>query len=409
MKKYLEYLNEGVGKNLHLEHIEDLVLNDGSAGVHAAIRFLHSLRDMLAGHSSKSTVNLTTKWDGAPAIFAGINPENKKFFVGTKGVFNKNAKLNYTAADIDANHPSDGLNKKLKIALEYLPELGIKGIIQGDMMFTASDLKKEKIDGETYITFQPNTIVYAVPINSGLAQQIQAAKLGIVWHTEYHGRVLEDMHASFNINIGYLKNSRNVWYRDASFVDLSGTATFTIDEMAQLDGLLSEIDKIADKIPERLLNQIATSETYKVQIKTYNNSKVREGQKITNTIAHTVGLMRWVEEKMNKGVLEAKKSDTKQKRLREKNEVIRFYTTNRMGLKAIFDLQNLMVDAKNMIVRKLEKMQQVTGSFIRTSDGFKAIAPEGFVCVDKLEGNAVKLVDRLVFSAANFNAAKSWK
>ena len=176
-----QYITEAKeGKNLHLEHLEDEVLNGGVAGTRGAISFLQSLRDMLAGHSPSRKVNLTTKWDGAPAIFAGVNPKNGKFFVGTKGVFAKNAKLNYTPQDIDRNHPGEGLNKKLKVALRYLPLLNIKGVIQGDMMFTSEDLKNETIDGEQYVTFQPNTIVYAVPADSKLADQMRNAKMGIV-------------------------------------------------------------------------------------------------------------------------------------------------------------------------------------------------------------------------------------
>jgi hypothetical protein len=221
---FTQFLSESKeGKNLHLEHLEDNILNRGVVGAREAINFLQSLRDMLAGRS-QSKLNVTTKWDGAPAIFAGVNPENGKFFVGTKGIFAKNAKLNYTDADIDKNHPGSGLNDKLKIALAFLPKLGIKGVLQGDMMFTKSDLKKETIGGEKYITFQPNTIVYAVPEATRLASMITQAQLGIVFHTSYSGRTLETMKASFNIDIGHLNRTKDVWFRDASFVDASGTA-----------------------------------------------------------------------------------------------------------------------------------------------------------------------------------------
>ena len=230
---FTEYLTEGKeGKNLHLEHIEDQVLNRGVAGAREAINFLQSLRNMLAGHAD-TKMNITTKWDGAPAVFAGTNPENGKFFVGTKGIFAKNAKLNYTDDDIDRNHPAEGLNAKLKMALRYLPKLGIKGILQGDMMFTKGDLKKETIDGESYITFQPNTIVYAVPTSSKLAQMMMAAQVGIVFHTSYTGQKMEDMKASFNIDIGRLATTKDVWFRDASFTDASGSATFTEEETKQ--------------------------------------------------------------------------------------------------------------------------------------------------------------------------------
>ena len=405
--KFSEYITEAKeGKNVHLEHLEDNVLNNGVSGAREAINFLRSLRNMLAGHSDVK-VNVTTKWDGAPAIFAGINPENGKFFVGTKSVFNKNAKLNYTDDDIDENHPSEGLNDKLKTALAYLPKLGIKGILQGDMMFTKNDLKPETIDGQEYITFQPNTIVYAVPANTKLAKMMQAAQLGIVFHTSYVGKDIENMKASFNIDLGHLTTTKDVWFRDASFTDASGSATFTEQETAELTSILSQAGRLFTTIPALTLNKIASSETYLVQIKTYNNTKVREGQEIRDTRAHVNGLMKWVEDKLNKEILAAKKADTKEKRIKEKTEVMRFYRTNAAQLKNVFDLMNMIIEAKLMIIRKLETIRSI-GTFVRTDDGFRITAPEGFVAVDKLKGNALKLVDRLEFSHQNFTAAKNW-
>jgi hypothetical protein len=406
---YQDYLTEAKeGKNLHLEHLEDEVLNGGVSGTRGAISFLQSLRDMLAGHATGRTVNLTTKWDGAPAIFAGINPENGKFFVGTKGVFAQNAKLNYTNEDIDNNHPAEGLNKKLKVALQYLPELDIDGVFQGDMMFTKEDLKSEKIDGKEYITFQPNTIVYAVPADSSLAKQIKSAKMGIVWHTTYSGNTMEDMKASFGADIGNLRQSKNVWFRDASFVDATGTATFTAAETAELNSILSQAGTLFRTISARTLNEIATNDSYKVQIKAWNNLKVREGKEISNTAAHVQGLILEVERKLNKNITDAKKADTKAKRQQEKNIVMRFYTSNKNELKKIFDLQNLLTKAKNMIVKKLQTVSDSLGTYLRTdATGLKVTAPEGFVAIDKI-GNAVKLVDRLEFSQANFNATKNW-
>jgi hypothetical protein len=405
--KFSEYIAEAKeGKNVHLEHLEDNVLNNGVSGAREAINFLRSLRNMLAGHSDVK-VNVTTKWDGAPAIFCGINPENGKFFVGTKSVFNKNAKLNYTDADIDENHPSEGLNDKLKIALAYLPKLGIKGILQGDMMFTKDDLKHETIDGEEYLIFQPNTIVYAVPANTKLAKMMQAAQLGVVFHTSYVGKNIENMKASFNIDIGHLSTTKDVWFRDASFTDASGSATFTEKETADLTSILSQAGRLFTTIPALTLNKIASSETYLMQIKTYNNTKVREGQEIRDTRAHVTGLMKWVEDKLNKEITAAKKADTKEKRIKEKTEVMRFYRTNAAQLKNIFDLMNMIIEAKLMIIRKLETIRSI-GTFVRTDDGFRITAPEGFVAVDKLKGNALKLVDRLEFSHQNFSAAKNW-
>ena len=406
--KFTEYLEESKeNKNVHLEHIEDEVLNRGVAGARDAINFLRSLRDMLAGHAD-TKVNLTTKWDGAPAIFCGINPENGKFFVGTKGVFAKNAKLNYTDADIDANHPAEGLNKKLKVALRYLPKLGIKGVIQGDMMFTKGDLKPHIIDGVEYITFQPNTIVYAVPTDSKLAQIMMAAQIGVVFHTSYTGKSLEDMKASFNIDVNNLTTTKDVWFRDAYFVDASGTASFTEQETKDITYILSDLGNLFRTVNTLTLNRIATNSIILTQIKTFNNSKVRAGQVITDTTKHVREMILSIEDKLNKEIIAAKRDDTKKKRITEKNELMRFYRTNATELKKIFDMQNGLVEAKNMIIKKLQQLKQVTGSFLRTDDGFKVTNPEGFVAVDKLKGNAVKLVDRLEFSQANFNAQKAW-
>lgn len=406
--KFTEYLAESKeGKNVHLEHIDEEPLNRGVAGTRDAINFLSSLRDMLAGHS-ETKVNVTTKWDGAPAVFAGINPANGKFFVGTKGVFAKNAKLNYTDKDIDANHPAEGLNKKLKIALRYLPKLGIKGVLQGDMMFTKGDLKPHIIDGTEYITFQPNTIVYAVPTDSKLSNIMMAAQIGIVFHTSYTGKTLEDMKASFNIDINNLTTTKDVWFRDAYFIDASGTATFTEQETKQITSILSDIGNLFRVVSPVVLNRIATTPTLSTQIKTFNNTKVRAGQTITNTNLHVRELIKYIEDKLNKEILEAKREDTKKKRIAEKNELMRFYRNNAIELKRIFDIQNGLVEAKLMIIKKLQQIRQVTGTFLKTDDGFKITSAEGFVAVDKLKGNAVKLVDRLEFSQANFNAAKAW-
>ena len=406
--KSTEYLTESKeNKNVHLEHLEDEVLNRGVAGARDAINFLRSLRDMLAGHTD-TKVNLTTKWDGAPAVFCGINPENNKFFVGTKGVFAKNAKLNYTDKDIDDNHPAEGLNKKLKVALRYLPKLGIKGVLQGDMMFTKGDLKNEMIDGTDYITFQPNTIVYAVPSDSKLAQMMLSAQVGIVFHTSYTGKTFSDMKASFNIDINRLATTKDVWFRDAYFVDASGTATFTEQETKNINYILSDLGNLFRGINPVVLNRIGSSETILTQIKAFNNSKVRAGQVITDTTRHVRELIKTIEDKLNKEIIAAKRDDTKKKRIAEKSELMRFYRNNATELKKIFDIQNGLVEAKSMVVKKLQQIQQVTGTFLRTDTGFKITGSEGFVAVDHIKGNAVKLVDRLEFSQANFNAAKNW-
>ena len=405
MLRFKEYLIEvKEGKNLHLEHLEDEVLNNGINGTRAAINFLRSLRDMLAG-SAKKSVNVSVKWDGAPAVFAGINPENDKFFVGTKGVFNKTPKVNYTDADIDANHSSAGLNAKLKVALKYLPKLGIKDVLQGDMLFTQDDLSTETIDGIPYTTFTPNTITYAVPKES--ASKIEKSKMGIVWHTTYSGDTLQSMRASFGASVKGLTKTNDVWFTDADYKDTSGTINFNKAETTLITSVLSQAGKTFHKFNSQFTKQLMSRQDVVLLIKTFNNTKVREGQKISNTSKHSQDLIKYVDVKMQKNIDSVKTQKSKDAKQKVKDDLISFLSSNKGNLKIIFDMQNLLTDAKNMIIRKLEKAKGVMDTFIRTDNGYRVTPAEGFVAIDQM-GNAVKLVDRLEFSQANFTAAKNW-
>jgi hypothetical protein len=241
-----------------------------------------------------------------------------------------------------------------------------------------------------------------------MARKMLDAQVGIVFHTAYNGRSMDTLKASFNIDIGHLKPTKDVWFRDASFVDASGTATFTKEETRKVSDILSEAGRVFQSINPLVLNRLATNETFNIYVKTYNNTKVRSGETITNTQQHTLGMIKWIEDKLNKTIIEAKKEDTKKKRIAEKNEVMRFFRTNAAQLKLIFDLMNLIIDAKLIIVRKLETIKSSVDTFVRTEDGFKVTGPEGFVAVDRLTGGALKLIDRMEFSQQNFNAAKAW-
>ena len=401
MFSFTGFLTEA--KNLHLEHLEDEVLNNGVEGTRGAINFLQSLRDMLAGNV-KSSVNVTVKWDGAPAIFAGIHPENGQFFVGTKGVFNKNAKINYSHEDIDGNHPSSGLNNKLKVALTELSKLGIKDVLQGDMLFTQEDLEKKTIECKQYIIFQPNTIVYAVPMES--ASQILSSKMGIVFHTTYSGKTMEDMSASFNVNLRGLSKSSDVWYSDATYKDTSGTINFNKTETKEITNVLSKAGKTFQTLKADVLNHIGNSDI-NILVKTFNNTKVREGEKITNTRQHTRGLIAYVYDKLKKDVDRVKRPETKKLKQQTMDNKMKFFRSNSSQLVKIFDMQNLLVEAKELIIRKLEKSKGVMDTFVRTDKGYRVTQPEGFVAVDHV-GKAVKLVDRLEFAHQNFTAAKNW-
>lgn len=406
--KFSQFLKESKeGKNVHLEHIEDEVLNRGIEGVHDAINFLRSLRDMLSGDAD-TKVNITTKWDGAPAVICGIDPATKKFFVGTKSVFSKTPKLNFTDEDIDKNHPAEGLNKKLKVALRYLSEIGIRGVLQGDLLFTKGDIKPETIEGEKFYTFQPNTIVYAVPADSPLTKRMLDAEIGIVFHTSYHGTTMEDMHASFNVDIGQLHQTKTVWFRDASFVDESGTATFTKEETQELTDIIAEASRTLLKISSRFMGRLLVQEKIVAALKKFQNSQIRQGQSIDKPSLFVNQFIRSYETELSQAILDAKKAETKVNRTKEKTQSINFLRTNYASLVAMIELMNQLVQAKLAIVRKIQQIKSL-GTFLRTDTGFKATTPEGFVAVNLKKGNAVKLVDRLEFSRANFTAAKNWE
>ncbi len=399
------------GKNLHLEHLEDEIINYGVDGGRAALNFLRSLRNMLAG-GSRSSVNMTVKWDGAPAIFAGIDPEDGKFFVAKKSVFNVSPKLYKTNAEIDADL-SGALNAKFKVALKEFSKLGIKGVLQGDLMFT-DDVEKTTIEGSGYYTFQPNTIVYAVPIDSVLGKTINKAKIGVVWHTTYTGDALQDMKASFGANISSLSKSSSVWMDDATYKDASGKATFTSSETEKVTAVLSQVGKTFQKINANQLRSFIklqesmTGAIAGASLKTYNNSKVRAGEKITNPMAHAKGYEAWVLDSIQKQIDKAKSPAGKKKYENIQKEYVREVKKHTRNLTQIITFQNLLVDAKMLIVKKLNSVKGLTDTFIKTKNGFKVTNPEGYVAIDRVSGGAVKLVDRMEFSFNNFTAIKAW-
>jgi hypothetical protein len=404
-----KYLVES--KNTHLEHLEDNVLNGGVDGARQSINFLQSLRDMLAGNSN-TKINTSVKWDGAPAVFAGIDPRDGKFFVAKKGIFNKNPKVYKTPAEVRADTSGD-LAEKLLICLKYLPELGIKGVIQGDLMFTQSDLRTQEIGGESCVTFHPNTIVYAVPTKTKLAKQIQSAKMGIVWHTTYTGSSFETMKASFGKNIkSKLKASKNVWFDDATYRDVTGTATMTQTETEEVTKVLSRAGTLFQTIKPAILNGFANDEELLIMTKTFNNSKIRMGQPIIdNGASHVRGLVQFITDKFQKDE-DSKKTEAGKQAVRErKQRVLKFFSNNDpMEIAKVFDLMKLLVEAKIVIVSKMNKAEGI-GTFLKTAVGFMTTSQEGYVAIDHTGKNAVKIVDRLEFSRANFSPdiLKGWQ
>jgi len=392
-------------KNTHLEHVEDDIINRGSKGGQNAINFLKSIRDMLAGSSGKK-VNMTVKWDGAPAIICGINPENGKFFVGTKSVFNVNPKINYTTSDISKNHGGE-LGNKLKIALRELAKLNITGILQGDFLFSKSDLKSASIDGENMITFTPNTITYAVPNNSSIGKRIKRARMGIVFHTSYSGKKMKDLRAGFGTVSGKSGIS-SVFLADAAYRDVSGSAKLTKSELSSFNAKLRMAEGSLSKAGP-MLDTMAKTDPLSVgfRLKTFFNYYIRNTQGNMAKVKTLVDMFRDYYENTVTTEINARKTDSGKQKYKDILETnLKFIDKNRQALTMAIASHVTLQNAKNFLVGKLSEIQSI-GHFLRTSTGYKVTAPEGFVAVDRGAG-AVKLVDRLEFSRANFTADKDW-
>lgn len=406
MKNFKTFISEE--KNTHMQHIEDRVWDSGVVGVRQGIDYLRTLRDQLSG-KTPNAMNISVKWDGAPAIFAGTDPSDGKFFVAKKGIFNKNPKVYKTNKDID-DDTSGELNKKMKLALKHLPELGIKGVVQGDFLYDRSDIKKVSIGGVPHITFHPNTILYAVPAESDLAKEILSSKIGVVWHTEYRGRSFEKMSASFGKEIASrFKKSKDSWAVDAVFKDVSGQATFTKAETDEMTALLSQAGKNFNKVSAKTFDLVSEG-IVNARLNVFVNSKVRQGERVKNPKAFAVDLKAALEEYFQKEE-DKRKSEKGKTAVRDKKSDAfqQLESIPQAEFEAMVNLYNNLVDAKHMVIRKLDKASKV-GTFLKTKNGLDVTAPEGYVAVDHMGKNAVKLVDRLQFSKANFSddILKGW-
>lgn len=405
-----EIILESQSKNTHLEHLEDNIFNKGYEGAKEAVDYLYSLHEMLEG-STKTPVSMTTKWDGAPAIVAGRDPETGKFFVGTKGVFAKTPKLNFTPQDIEANHPDPGLQTILKTALANLSKLNINTVVQGDMLFKKGDLKSTTINGDSVIVFKPNTIVYAVPSDSELATEISNANMGIVFHTEYvGGPTLADTSARFGFDSSTLTKSPSVWFRDATIKDLSGTVTLTQDESNDIMNSIQQADVYLKEIGKPMFDWIQEGENvigkdFIQYLKAHVNANIKnigafEQDSTVFAKDFTQSYIGRMTKKIDNYKTEAKKDEYRKLLV----DGVKFLKNHVNSIVAVYDLYLKLIHAKVLIVNKLETIRQMP-TFKEVGDDYEVTGEEGFVAVDRM-GNAMKLVDRLEFSRLNFGTGR---
>ena len=395
-----------MAKNTHLEHLEDDILNLGSAGGRAAISFLKSLGSMLSAGDSKKSLKITTKWDGAPAVICGIDPERDRFFVGTKSVFAKTApKLCFSDDIIDAWY-SGNLASMLKDSLKYFSKLGIKGVIQGDLLFTEDTKKVANVGGKRCVIFTPNTITYAIPLDTKLGQRVNNSKIGIVFHTTYSGTSMEGMSAGFGVDVSPYQGHDDIAVFSSDFSDASGSANFTPQELTKFSSAVNRAEGSLRQA-SKFLDVMKGSGRYAFNaiFKQFFNTYIRGGRAIPSTNKVVGDFARYYSELIDKEIQKKKTPAAQQKWTKLKDDGLKFIAANQRSIYMTVASYKNLTEAKLMVIRQLEKVKDI-GTFIKDGNGYRVTAPEGFVAIKS--GRAMKLVDRLEFSVANFTVDKNW-
>ena len=393
-------------KRTHLEHIEDIIITDGFEGGQAVIEYFRGLLLTLKGTSSEA-VSVSVKWDGAPAVVCGTHPETGKFFVATKSAFAQNAKVNYTKKDIANNHGTDDLGQKLLKCLVHLRKLNIQGVVQGDLLFTDDDLTRKNIDGKPHITFTPNTITYAVPESSDIGKKIDAAKVGIIFHTTYNGETLADMTASAGADVEAFGVSPDVFFDNATYRDVSGSAKFTADETKQFYNGIDKLEALLQNVPRDLSSLLGQNNDFVPNFQLYINAMVKQGQLPTNVNQFLQGFKKFYADRMQQQIAGLKAQKALALRQDKIKQMPAFLNRVKRPLQAMLTFYKAVQQMKTFVLKKMNQAMAI-GSFQQTDSGLEVTDPEGFVAVDKT-GNAVKLVDRLGFSRRNLTAISKFK
>jgi hypothetical protein len=393
-------------KRTHLEHIEDIIITDGYVGGQAVVEYFRGLLLTLKGTSSEA-MSVSVKWDGAPAVVCGTNPDNGRFFVGTKSVFSKTPKINYTKKDIAANHGTDELGQKLLKCLVHLKKLNIQGVVQGDLLYTDEGITRKNIDGKPHLTFTPNTITYAVPEDGELAKQIDRAKLGIIFHTTYAGDTLATMNAQGGADVSSFTPSPDVFFDNASYKDVSGSAKFTADESQQFYNSIDKLETLLNSVPRDLSSVLGQNTDFVPMFQMYINAMVKQGELPSNVNQFLLGFRKFYTDRMQQQMSGLKAQKALQLRQDKMKQMPVFLSKAKKPLQAMLTFYKAVQSMKGFVLKKMNQAMAI-GSFQQTDNGLQVTEPEGFVAVDKL-GNAVKLVDRLGFSRRNLTAISKFK
>jgi len=389
----------------HLEHLEDEMLNYGTDGCKAAVSFLKELRKML-GHQESGGF-MQTKWDGAPSVICGTDPELGFFFVGTKSVFNKTEpKICYSEEDVDEYYSGD-LAEKLKFSHRYFSQLGIKGVIQGDLLFT-SDLKTETVDGERLYTFRPNTITYGIPVDHPIGKAAKTAKIGVVFHTHYTGNILAEMQARAGADI--TGSSDALVIKNDTPMDRVG---FSQQELQRFDRHVQKIERmcsIAGSFLDDLVSNMGSKGDAKFHISTFIkqffNSEVKAGVQITNVDETIFALINFYDDKMQKELGKIKTVANRTKKCALVYESENYLLDNVYNFKVMIALYKEIQTLKQMVIDKLDHLEEFR-TYVQTENGYKVTTPEGYVL--HKDGSMIKFVNRFEFAFNNFTLQKQWR
>ena len=397
-----------MAKNTHLEHLEDDIFNSGYNGVTNSINFLVGLRDMLTTGKGGGNTKVTVKWDGAPAIVCGTDPETGEFFVGNKSVFNKSTpKICYTDGFIDEHYPNaSGLNKILKTCLKYLMRLPISGVIQGDLLYEQRP-PIVTMKGKRCYIFKPNTISYCVEVDSDMGRQIAKSEIGIVFHTRYSGSSIDAMSAGFGVNVKPLQGVDSVAVFSSEFTNVNGMANLSPAELSKINLTIASAKRNLTGGRKFLntINKETGSFAYNALFKMYFNQVIRSGIIPTNSSAMAKGYISFVDARFKAEIAKKKTAKSQKDWSDRSDKALAYLNSNKSVMySALSGFKDLMT-AKEQIINKLKKIEGV-GTFLEDENGYKVTSPEGFVAIK--DGNALKLVDRLEFSRANFTVAKDW-
>ena len=346
----------------------------------------------------------------SPAVFFGNS--NKGFFVASKGIFNKTPKINYTEADIEANH-SGGLADTLKVALQWLknvvPNTKDK-VYQGDILFTKDTIKHFQHNGKDLIGFHPNTIIYTVEKDSDIGKTIQNSEIGLAVHTEYewNGEDPSTLKVSrFGISDDIFKDNSKVFIIDTiSNLNPKQPLQFSSDQYDKINSNLKQIEKLAATVTWAIFDQDAQLGQY---LETFVNTYIRANKPYPSPDEMTEQFFDWIEQKVadEKGKLKTEKGKA---RVDQRYASVRDLKKDSIQIETMMKIFKLFSEVKLMIIRKLNEMSLYNNFVMKSNGDLVGTGEEGFV-ITQTNAKGAKLVDRFEFSKNNFasDIVKSWQ